>query len=68
MTLTLRHSCKCGVVGFCGGLLSCFCGSRSLLARKILLGEALLFSLRFPVVVSNAPAALYQAAAKLPEH
>lgn len=48
--------------------VSCFCRSRSLFPCQILLGEALLPRLGFPIIIPNPPPVCNHPAAKLTKH
>ena len=50
------------------GRLPCFASSRSLVPSHVFLGKTLLYSLRFPIVVSNPPSVLNHPSTELAEH
>ena len=51
-----------------GGRLPCFASSWSLVSGHVFLRKTLLYSLRFPIVVSYPPSVLNHPSAKLAEH
>lgn len=58
-----------GVVDFeSRSRLPCFAGSWPLVSGHVFLGKSLLYSLRFPIIVSDPPSALYHPSTELAEH
>lgn len=51
-----------------GSGLPCFASSRSLVSGHVFLRKTLLYSLRFPIIVSDPPSVLNHPSTKLAEH
>ena len=51
-----------------GRCLPCFASSRSLVSGHVVLRKTLLYSLRFPIIISDPPSVLDHPSTELAEH